>query len=468
MNGQNAHLLLFLFVFVVSTQAQTILRPPKEKPNIVLILADDMGMECLGSYGSAIYETPNLDRLAEKGVRFEHCYSTPLCTPSRVEIMTGLYSFNNYVDFGTLSVNQTTFANLLKDQGYATCIAGKWQLGGDASTIKHFGFDGHCVSHLGGLEPQANSIAKGRFAHPQIQQNGRYLPDDVIRDAYGPDIFANYIIDFIDNNKDKPFFAYYPMVLVHVPFVPTPDSKEWKDPSKRDTKDIRHFKEMVTYADKLVGRIVDSLQRNDLLENTLVVFTGDNGTHGTVSSKMTDNTNIRGGKGTLPDAGTHTPLITYWKGTSAEGLVSHDLVDFTDFLPTFLDASGGNNYPNPPLDGRSFLPQIRGEVGNSREWAFCHYDPNVAFGGFQLNAGRWARDQRFKLYEDGKFFDVSKDRLETNDLQSESLPQDAEQAKAKLSDALQSMPGWVEVGAHHRNSEQNKKYLKKPSENLNQ
>ena len=436
-----------------------------EKPNIVFIMADDMGIECLGSYGSATYETPNLDRLAENGVRFEHCYSTPLCTPSRVQIMTGKYGFHNYVDFGTLPLHQRTFANLLKDSGYATCIAGKWQLGGDDKTPGHFGFDQYCVSHLGGLEEKPDEEAKGRFAHPLIQQDGRYLPGDRIRDAYGPDVFSDYLLEFIDANQDRPFFAYYPMVLVHTPFVPTPDSPEWKDPPQRDVKDSRHFAEMVRYADKLVGRIVERLEKLGLLEETLILFTGDNGTHVNVSSEMQNGSTIHGGKGTMSDAGTRVPLIASWKGAAARGLVSQDLVDFTDFLPTLLEAGGELDSISEGLDGRSFLPQIRGEKVDSRKWVFCHYDPNVPFGGFQLHAGRWARNQRFKLYEDGRFYDLANDPREQDDLQSFERIQGMASARKMLREVLASMPPWVEKGAHHRSSEQNKKYLGSTSGN---
>lgn len=436
-----------------------------EKPNIVLIMADDMGIECLGSYGSAAYETPNLDRLAENGVRFEHCYSTPLCTPSRVQIMTGKYGFRNYDDFGSLPLDQKTFANLLKDRGYATCIAGKWQLGGDDKTPGHFGFDQYSVSHLGGLEAKPDKEAKGRFAHPLIQQDGRYLPGDLIRNAYGPDVFCDYLLNFIDANQDRPFFAYYPMVLVHTPFVPTPDSLEWNDPLQRDSKDGRHFAEMVRYADKLVGRIVERIEKHGLSEKTLILFTGDNGTHVSVSSELQNGSTIHGGKGTMSDNGTRVPLIASWKGVAARGLVSQDLVDFTDFLPTLLDAGGGLDTIGEELDGRSFLPQIRGERGDPRQWVFCHYDPNVPFGGFQLHAGRWVRNKRFKLYEDGRFYDVANDPREQNDLQSFERIPGASPTKKMLREVLASMPPWVEKGAPHRSSEQNKKYLESASGN---
>jgi len=115
------------------------------RPNIILIMADDLGYECIGTNGGTSYKTPVLDKMAEKGIRFEHCYSQPLCTPSRVQIMTGIYNVRNYVQFGLLDRNQVTFGHLLKKSGYATCIAGKWQLGRQSDSAGHFGFDESCL-----------------------------------------------------------------------------------------------------------------------------------------------------------------------------------------------------------------------------------------------------------------------------------------------------------------------------------
>jgi arylsulfatase A len=162
----------------------------------------------------------------------------------------------------------------------------------------------------------------------------------------------------------------------------------------------------------------------------------------------------------MGNAGTQVPLIAYWKGVTPRGAVSTDLIDFSDFLPTLLEA--GRIAPPGPLelDGRSFLPQIRGEPADPRRWVFCHYDPMVPFGGFQLHAGRWARNQRFKLYEDGRFYDLVRDPLEKHAMQSGEVLGDAASAKALLEEVHGSMPPWVERGAQFRDSEQNKKYLK--------
>jgi arylsulfatase A len=412
----------------------------QRKPNIILIMADDVGYECLGSYGSASYSTPNLDRLAARGMRFEHCYSTPLCTPSRVEMMTGKYNFRNYSAFGYLDPKEKTFGNLLKDAGYSTCVAGKWQLNGnsggkkpgwdDTSRPNHFGFDEYCLWQV------HNTRAEGeRYADPLIVQNGRQLPAG--KDQYGPDIFSRFILDFIDRKKEQPFFIYYPMALVHDPFVPTPDSKAWADPSMRYHEDTVYFRDMVGYADKIVGRILEKLEASGLEENTLVIFTGDNGTNRGIVSKMKDGRLIRGDKGSLTDGGTRVPLIAYWKGNSVEGDVNSDLVDFSDFFPTLAEAAGVSLPPGQTLDGKSFLPQILGKRGTPRKYIYMYYKPE--WGNFKN--GVFARDQKYKLYGDGRFYDVEKDVLEKSPMDLTGLPGEALKEIKKLQEVLDRMPG---------------------------
>lgn len=420
-----------------------------DKLNIVFILTDDMGYECLGVNGTASYETPNLDHLAAAGVNFRHCYSTPLCTPSRVQVMTGRYSFRNYEGFCFLNPTETTFANSLKEAGYATAISGKWQLGGGASRVEGFGFDEHCLNNMGVDYEAGNSMAKGRYADPLMYRNGEYLPDEEIADRYGPDICSEFALDFIERKKDEPFFLYCPMILVHDPFTPTPDSPEWADPELRKKKDPRFYKDMVEYCDKLVGKLIAKLEALDLIENTLIIFTGDNGTPKKITTQMQDGS-VVGGKGSMPDAGTHVPLIASLKGTSPTGVTCDDLVDFTDVFPTIADAAGAAMPEHVIIDGQSFLPQIRGKKGHPREWAFCHYDPMVPFADFQENAGRWARDQRFKLYHDGRLFDVPADRLEQAPLEKQQEDQAAQSARSALAEVHGSMPSWEERGALYR------------------
>ena len=185
------------------------------RPNVVLIMCDDLGFEGISIYGSESYETPNLDTLAKQGMYFSHAYSTPICTPSRVQIMTGKYNFRNYVKFGFLDPSQKTFANYLLDAGYQTGICGKWQLGGDLDRVRGFGFESHCLWHLDGRD--------SRYWNPRISRNGKLLTD--LEDSFGPDVMTDFACEFIEHERKQPFLLYYPMTLPHWPFVPTPDSK---------------------------------------------------------------------------------------------------------------------------------------------------------------------------------------------------------------------------------------------------
>lgn len=387
-----------------------------EQPNIVLIMADDMGFECLSSNGALSYQTPHIDRIAHQGIRFTHCISQPLCTPSRVKIMTGKYNYRNYEYFGYLNANQKTFGNYLKEAGYSTCVAGKWQLNGLSQNLPdnqnidrphHFGFDEYCLWQLNKIP----SGGKGeRYANPLIIQNGREL--EGLENSYGPDIFSNFVCNFIDRNSDKPFFIYYPMVLVHDPFVPTPDSPEWADPSKRYEKDNRHFKEMVEYADKLIGKIESKLKEKGLLENTIFIFTGDNGT-GIKITTLTKDGPIKGGKSFTTDAGTHVPLIVSWPKFMKKGRVYQPLIEFSDFLPTLIEAAGAT-VPTKNIDGKSFLSVLKGGNDPIRKTVFVNYDPQ--WGNTSKNRNRFARTIEYKLYRDNRFFNLENDPLETRPL----------------------------------------------------
>ncbi|MHC4624141.1 MAG: sulfatase-like hydrolase/transferase [Planctomycetota bacterium] len=370
------------------------------KPNVVLIMADDLGYECLSCNGSLSYKTPVLDELARTGVRFDNCHSQPLCTPSRVKIMTGRYNSRNYTTFGRFDFNEKTFAHLLKSAGYATCIAGKWQLMGRAATGPYdAGFDEYCLWHM----EDAFAPKGSRYRSPKIVKNGRLV--EGMDGKYGPDVFCDYIDDFIERNRTRPFLVYYPMALVHDPFVPVPDSPDWPQAAHRG--DNEYFAEMVAYMDKIVGRIVGKLDELGLRENTLVLFTGDNGTNKRITSKMPART-IKGGKGLTTDAGTHVPLIANWKDAVPPGRICDDLVDLSDFLPTLAEAAGAALPENLVIDGRSFLPQLHGRKGSPRQWLFCHYTRN----GGPETPKRFVRDKRWKLYGTGKLFDVQADPLE--------------------------------------------------------
>jgi arylsulfatase A len=374
--------------------------------------------------------------MAANGIRFTQPVSQPLCTPTRVKIMTGRYNYKNYVDFGYLKSNQQTFGNVMKEAGYATCIAGKWQLNGlsykdkyeewnDPSRPVQFGFDEYCLWQLTKEKKEGE-----RFANPKIEQNGEVLETNI--DDYGPDIFADFVTDFIERKKDQPFFVYYPMVLVHAPFVPTPDSDEWANPKLRYKKDNKFFKDMVEYTDEIVGRILQKLEDLGIEENTIVIFTGDNGTHGSITTQ-TVNGPVKGGKGTMKNAGTRVPLVMQYPKAIKEGKVYEGLVEFSDFFPTFAEIAG----VEVESDGQSFLSLLTGEGEYNRETAFVHYNP---LWGKSRTTKRFARTVRYKLHQDGSFFDLSVDELEKNNLSSDSLSADELKVKTLLQAELDKAP----------------------------
>jgi arylsulfatase A len=375
-----------------------------EKTNIILIMADDIGYECYGAYGGTSYKTPALDKMAKQGMLFNHAYSNPVCTPTRVKIMTGLSNVRNYASFSVLKKTEKTIGHMMLDAGYKTAIAGKWQLYGaehyeDAirekgSLPQNMGFDRHCLWQVYKMG--------SRFWGPTITIDGQVkkFGDDV----YGPDVYSQFLLDRMAEYKDEPFFLYYPMALVHSPFEPTPDSADLASKNKQ-----KNFADMVAYMDKLIGKIVDKTVELGIAENTLILVTGDNGTHRSIKSNMGAKV-IVGGKGNTTDAGTHVALFAYQPGTVAAGEVSNDLVEFADFTPTLAEATGAASLY--PTDGQSFLPQLHGKKGNPRETIFVYYWPRPETGTPRI----FVRNQRWKLYGNGRLVDVKNDVLEQKSL----------------------------------------------------
>lgn len=409
--------LAFLVAACISPQAA-------EKTNVILIMADDIGYECYGSYGGTSYKTPVLDKLARTGMRFTHAYSQPLCTPSRVKIMTGRSNVRNYTSFSTLKKTERTFGHMMLDAGYRTAIVGKWQLlgaehykapiRGAGAWPKDAGFERHCLW-------QVDKLGE-RFWGPKvtIDDEIKQFPKDV----YGPDVYCQFLLDRMEEYRDQPFFLYYPMVLVHSPFVPTPDSADRKSRNKQ-----QNFADMVAYMDKLIGRIVKKSEDLGIAEKTLILVTGDNGTHKSLKSHMGDKL-IVGGKGSPTDAGTRVALYGFQPGTVPAGTVSDTLIEFSDFAPTIAAATGAK--PLSPTDGRSFLPQLHGKKGNPRNSIFIYYWPRPEKG----EPTRFVRNQRWKLYGNGNLFDVRKDVFEKNPVTGSK----SESIRKKLQAALDRMP----------------------------
>lgn len=383
----------------------TLLAQDRKQPNIVLIMADDLGFETLGINGGESYQTPNLDKIASQGINFTEAYATPLCTPTRVQLMTGKYNFRNYTSFGVLEKEEVTFANILNERGYKTAIAGKWQLGGDVNTPKHFGFDEYCLWQ----------IKEGdywyRYKSPKLIKNGEKLELGSDSTFYGPDIFTDFVINFIRQNKENPFLVYYPMALVHDPFQPAPTNPDFESYSIEGLNDTTYFRGMVEYMDKLVGQIYSELEKHNLLENTYFIFTGDNGTDRKVISKYKGR-NVQGDKGFTTKLGTHVPLIISGSTIEKLGHTSNHLVDFSDFFPTFLDLAGVSLPSNLILDGRSLVPYLLDEFYVPRRWIFTDYDSK----GRDFPVKKYVQDKEYKLYQDGTFYNFKNDPMEKKPL----------------------------------------------------
>ncbi|MGI9473350.1 MAG: sulfatase-like hydrolase/transferase, partial [Rubripirellula sp.] len=418
-----------------------------DKPNIIMILCDDVGFECFSAYGSREYSTPRLDALAAGGIRFKNCHSTPLCTPSRVNLMSGKSNVFNYFDFGIYPKGEPTFGNYFKKHGYSTAVAGKWQL----QTVKggispqEAGFDTHCLWNIpgGGRE---------RYWNPSLVQNGELLK--LPEESYGPDITTDFLIDFIKTNRKKPFLAYFPMILPHNPFSVTPDSA---DPKSKDAK--RNFIDMVQYIDKNVGRLEDTLKELGLRENTLIIFTGDNGTNAVLTSEL-NGRQIQGGKGYTHDFGTHVPLIVNWPGRLPSGKVLDDLVCFSDLFPTMVEAAGLPPKKITDGDGWSFWPQCKGKPGRERDWIYCYYFPrpssekyNDKYNHYEV---RFARDKRYKLSDNGEMYDTIEDVLEKRPIAIDQAETPGESARKVLQKALDSYPD-AGQNANRRKQNENKK-----------
>jgi arylsulfatase A len=422
--------MLCLFVCLLSLMTAV---AAADRPNIVLILADDVGREVLGCYGGESYETPQIDALARGGRRFQHCYSMPVCHPTRICLLTGRYpaALGN-PGWGSFPAEQEghTLASMLHQAGYATAIAGKWQLG----LLKE---DPHQPARLGFDEWSLFGWHEGpRYHDPLIYQNGRLRTDT--GGKYGPDLYVDFLIDFLDRHRGQPLFAFYSMALCHdvtddigrpVPYGP---DGRWLS-----------YAEMVADMDRQVGRLVAALDRMQLREETLILLTTDNGTPAASYLKFEDGKFVRprvasqwhgqlvpGGKGQLTDWGTRVPLIASWPGHIDRGTTCDDLVDFSDFLPTLAELAGASAPEDVPLSGHSFATSLTGRGQTARQWSYAEGRSQRCF----------VRTQRYKLYSSGEFFDMCQDPGEEHPLAENQLTEQQGGVHAMLRRAIESLP----------------------------
>jgi len=401
-------------------------------PNIIFIMVDDLGKEWISCYGAEDIETPHIDRLAAGGMRFDNAYSMPQCTPTRATLLTGQYPWRNgwcnHWDVPRWGAgchfdwkHNVTFARLLKKVGYATAAAGKWQINDFRVTpdaMQKHGFDECCM--WTGYET-GNPPSGKRYWDPYIHTNDG---SKTYEGRFGCDVFVDFLIDFMKRHKDEPMMLYFPMALTHGPLVNTPAEPDVTD------KMARH-KAMVRYTDAAVGRIVAALDELEIRQRTIVIFTTDNGTAGSISGKMNGRM-IRGGKASLGENGCCEPYVVNCPGLVPAGVTTDVLTDFTDLLPTFCELAGAQLPEGVALDGESIAKVILGKQKDGpREWimALGHGPAVLDARGVRPKqdfTDRVVRDRQYKLWVLGgssaKLFDLKADPYEENNLIDSTEP----------------------------------------------
>ncbi len=387
----------------------------KRRPNIVFIMADDLGYGELGCYGQKKIKTPNIDRLAEEGVRFTDYYSgSPVCAPSRCSLMTGKHTGHTYVRdnyemrgpekfAGQLPLPswERTIAEMLKEAGYATGGFGKWGLGvaGTQGDPLKQGFDCffgyYCQRHAHNLYPRY-LIDNGRKLY--LEGNTRGLTGK----HYAPQLIADRAMEFVKQNRNRPFFLYYATVIPHLPLqVPEAFLKQylgkWEEkpyegpyylpnPHPRAT-----YAAMISFLDFQVGRLLELLKKLGLEENTIIFFTSDNGTtylKDEVDYEFFNSLGpLRGYKGYVYEGGIRVPMIVRWKNNIEEGKSTKHLAAHWDIMPTLADVAGIK--PPKGIDGLSFLPILKGNSAAQQEHEYLFWDFPGYGGQVAIRKGKW-------------------------------------------------------------------------------
>jgi arylsulfatase A-like enzyme len=456
--------LFLLFTFAAAAAAAA--AADAKRPNIVFFLADDLGQRDLGAYGSTFYETPNIDRLAREGARFTEAYAAcPVCSPTRASIMTGQWpqrtGITDYIaadnangpekwkrntpllpaqNKDRLALDAPTLAKAMKAAGYATFFAGKWHMGPEGYWPENQGFD----INMGGNErggPYGGRKYFSPYGNPRLTDgpDGEHLPDRL----------ASETAKFIAANRDRPFFAYFSFYSVHTPLMARDDLRQKYEEKRRrlglavkwgreHEREVRLVQEHAVYAamveamDLAVGKVLAKLDELGLRENTIVVFTSDNGGLSTSEGWPTSNLPLRGGKGWMYEGGIREPLLVRWPAVVAAGRTIETPVTSPDFFPTFLEVAGARPASRQMLDGVSLMPLFRGQTLPERAlyWHYPHYGNQGGAPGAAIRRGRWKliewfEDQRVEL------FDLAADPGEQNNLANRD-PERAATLRAEL------------------------------------
>ena len=396
------YLLAFICVSCQSVDSSTAIE--NKKPNVILILTDDQGWGDLSMNGHDILSTPNLDALAAGGLTFDRFYVSPVCSPTRAEILTGRYSVRGGV-YSTsaggerLDLDETTIGEVFQNAGYKTAAYGKWHNGMQAGYHPNArGFEdyyGFCSGHW------------GNYFDPMLEHNGAIVKGN----GFIIDDLTNRGLDFITQQKDNPFFLYLPYCTPHSPMqVPDRWYQKYDDLNitQKGTNAERENKEhtraalaMCENIDWNVGRIMGHLEANDLLENTIVLYLSDNGPNG-----HRYNGGMRGVKGSTDEGGIRSPLIMSWKGTFEAGKKIDKISSSIDLLPTLCDLVGIPMQTNNAVDGRSLKPIL---MGNDAAWedklVISHWRDKTSI-----------RSQTHRLDHEDRLYDMLKDPGQTEDV----------------------------------------------------
>jgi arylsulfatase A-like enzyme len=416
-------------------------------PNIVFFLADDLGQRDLGAYGSTFYETPNLDRLARDGAQFTDAYAAcPVCSPTRASLLTGQWpqrtGITDYIGAAQpakwgrntrllpapytdrLALDAPTLAKALKAAGYATFFAGKWHLGPEGWWPENQGFDINMGGHDRG-GPYGGKKYFSPYGNPRLTDGppGEHLPDRL----------ASETAKFIAANKQRPFFAYLSFYSVHTPLMAREDLRlKYEEKRQRlglkaawgreGERDVRRVQEHAVYAgmvealDLAVGKVLAQLDALGLRDNTLVLFTSDNGGLSTSEGWPTSNLPLRGGKGWIYEGGIREPLLIRWPAVVKPGTVLGAPVSSPDFFPTLLEVAGAKPAPGQVLDGVSLVPLLQGGRLPERPlfWHYPHYGNQGGAPSAAIRRGDW---KLIEWFEDGRveLFNLAQDLGETTD-----------------------------------------------------
>jgi arylsulfatase A len=408
------------------------------KPNIVYILADDLGFAELSCNGSDRYKTPNIDALANSGVRFTRFYTVPLCGPSRALVLTGRYGFRSgavtqdacKTIIRTGEKAEVMIPTVLKKAGYASALIGKWGQLTPSGDPSDWGFD-HELYYKGSGMYWNSKVAKPMSEGGEVRGDpDTYVLDgktvSVKDDEYIPDLLHKDATAWMEAQKGRPFFLYYSLSQVHGEILPTPDSAPAPKGESNAQRAQRLLADNIGYMDKLVGKLVAELERLKLRDNTVIVFMGDNGSTKSAAVDATiGGRRIEGEKGSMKEGGGLVPFFATWPGVTPAGKVNANVSDASDLLPTFTEITGAPMPTGRVIDGRSLVSQLKGDTQSPRTWAFC-----------QLSNNYYVREAGWKLDQSGTLYDMKDAPFKEVAVAADTKDEAAVAARARLAAAL--------------------------------